>query len=154
MRQRIETEKGTDSIWDVKQMRGGLVDIEFIAQYLQLLHAHDHPRILSTNTATAIQNIRAAALLDPSVAEDLVDGLHLWQCVQERLRLTLNDTIEATGADDTPQAMREALQDLGGLDFETLVTKIGESKRRIHGHFIALVERPASLLRGREVDRT
>jgi len=154
MRQRIEMEKGTQSIWDVKQMRGGLVDIEFIAQYLQLLHAHNHPQILSTNTTTAIQNIRGAELLDRLVADDLVDGLHLWQCVQERLRLTLSDTIEATGVDDTPQAMREALNDVGGLDFETLVTKIRESRRRIHEHFTALIERPAEDLRGEDVYRT
>lgn len=147
MRQRLETEKGTGSIWEIKQMRGGLVDIEFIAQYLQLLHAHDHPHILSTGTMTAIQNIRAAKLLDESVADDLVDGLQLWQSVQERLRLTLSDAIEATGADDAPKALREALQNIGGLDFEALATKIRETRRRVHEHFIAIVEAPAEALR-------
>src|SRR5262249_51580213 len=39
MRARIEKEKGTKDIWDLKQVRGGLVDLEFIAQYLQLVHA-------------------------------------------------------------------------------------------------------------------
>ncbi len=43
MRQRIAAEKGTDNIWDLKQVRGGLVDVEFVAQYLQLIHAHAHP---------------------------------------------------------------------------------------------------------------
>ena len=39
MRARIAAEKGTDNIWDLKQVRGGLVDLEFIAQYLQLAGA-------------------------------------------------------------------------------------------------------------------
>ena len=43
MRARIAEEKGTDDIWDLKQVRGGLVDLEFIAQYLQLVHAAAHP---------------------------------------------------------------------------------------------------------------
>ena len=33
MRARIDKEKGTDDIWELKQVRGGLVDLEFIAQY-------------------------------------------------------------------------------------------------------------------------
>ncbi len=154
MRQRLDAEKHTESIWDVKQMRGGLIDIEFIAQYLQLRNAHDHPRILSTRTMTAIQNIRSADLLDPSVADDLVDALRLWQGVQERLRLTLSDTIEAGGSEDAPQALREAMHDVVGLDFEKLATKIGETRRRIHQHFISLVQQPADALRDSDPDRS
>ena len=54
MRARIEKEKGTKDIWDLKQVRGGLVDLEFIAQYLQLVHAARHPGVLSPNTVTAL----------------------------------------------------------------------------------------------------
>ena len=46
MRARIEKEKGTEDIWDLKQVNGGLVDLEFIVQYLQLVHAHERPEIL------------------------------------------------------------------------------------------------------------
>ena len=44
MRARIEKEKGTRDPWELKQVRGGLVDLEFIAQHLQLVHAADHPQ--------------------------------------------------------------------------------------------------------------
>ena len=43
MRARIEKEKGARDIWDLKQVRGGLVDLEFIAQHLQLVHAAANP---------------------------------------------------------------------------------------------------------------
>ena len=43
MRRAIALEKGEDDIWDLKYAAGGLVDIEFIAQYLQLVHAAETP---------------------------------------------------------------------------------------------------------------
>lgn len=153
MRLRMEMEHHTDSIWDIKHMRGGLVDIEFMAQYLQLLHAHEHPDILSTGTMKALESIRSAELLDRPVVDDLIDGLLLWQRLQERLRLTLNEAIEAVDADDAPKALREALQNIGGLDFETLVTKIRETSERVHAHYITLVEEPADILRVGNRDR-
>ena len=44
MRRAIAQEKGEDDRWDLKYAAGGLVDIEFIAQYLQLVHAAEHAR--------------------------------------------------------------------------------------------------------------
>ncbi len=152
MRRRMDREKHTESIWDVKNMRGGLVDIEFIAQYLQLLHAHDHPDILSTSTMTAIRNISGARLLDPRIADDLMDGLALWQWVQERLRLTLSDSIDALGADDAPKALRKALRDADGLDFQSLATKIAETSGRMYGHYATIIDAPAEELRSRGMD--
>ena len=54
MRKRIEAEKATDDIWDLKQVRGGLVDLEFLVQYLQLIHGADHPAILHQTTLVAL----------------------------------------------------------------------------------------------------
>ena len=39
MRGMVEEAKGGEGAWDLKQAPGGLVDIEFIAQALQLIHA-------------------------------------------------------------------------------------------------------------------
>ena len=65
MRARIEKEKGTRDPWELKQVRGGLVDLEFIAQHLQLVHAAGHPRILSQNTVEALENLAQAGVLQP-----------------------------------------------------------------------------------------
>ena len=54
MRAAIAQEKGDGDRWDLKFAAGGLVDIEFIAQYLQLLHAAERPEILDTSTARAL----------------------------------------------------------------------------------------------------
>ncbi len=56
MRSMIEDAKGGEGAWDVKQAPGGLVDVEFVAQALQLIHAIDHPQIRSTETATMLKS--------------------------------------------------------------------------------------------------
>ena len=56
-------EKGTADIWDLKQVRGGLVDLEFIAQYLQLVSAADHPGVLDQNTLGALARLSKAGVI-------------------------------------------------------------------------------------------
>ena len=63
MRLRIAQEHKGRSIWDIKHRRGGLVDIEFLAQYLMLRHGAEHPDILSQNTSDALSRLTAAGLL-------------------------------------------------------------------------------------------
>src|SRR5690606_38608036 len=59
MRQRLRNEFGTDNPWMVKHCRGGLVDLEFIWQYLVLRHGAESPEILSRNSAAAIERLQA-----------------------------------------------------------------------------------------------
>jgi len=88
MRTRMDAERHTDIAWEIKNYRGGLVDIEFISQYLQLKHAHAHPEVLSPNTRTALGNLKRAGLLDANTAGRLIQALDLWQSIQGLLRLT------------------------------------------------------------------
>ncbi len=60
MRGAIATEKGDEDRWDLKYVAGGLVDLEFIAQYLQLVHAAEQPEILDTATARVLEQGGAA----------------------------------------------------------------------------------------------
>ena len=63
MRTAIAREKGDSARWDLKYVAGGLIDIEFIAQYLQLVHAHRIPDILDTSTARVLDKARALNVL-------------------------------------------------------------------------------------------
>ena len=63
MRRRMaETFPGRNA-WDLKYAPGGLVDIEFIAQTLQLVHAPALPEVLDTNTIAALEKLQGAGLL-------------------------------------------------------------------------------------------
>jgi glutamate-ammonia-ligase adenylyltransferase len=90
MRARIEKEKGTKDLWDLKQVRGGLVDLEFIAQYLQLVNAAQHPAILSQNTVTALTNLQRAGLLPAAAADALLPAARLLHNLTQVLRLCLD----------------------------------------------------------------
>ncbi|HKL83441.1 MAG TPA: bifunctional [glutamate--ammonia ligase]-adenylyl-L-tyrosine phosphorylase/[glutamate--ammonia-ligase] adenylyltransferase [Desulfobacter sp.] len=60
-RQRLKYEPG---LFDLKQSRGGIVDIEFIVQYLVLRHACDHPDVLEwTDNIRLLQALSVDALI-------------------------------------------------------------------------------------------
>lgn len=105
MRARIEKEKGTTDIWDLKQVRGGLVDLEFIAQYLQLLNAEHHPDLLSTNTVAALANLNRKGLLPPAAADALLPAARLFHNVTQVLRLCLDGPFVPEKAPDGLKAL-------------------------------------------------
>jgi [glutamine synthetase] adenylyltransferase / [glutamine synthetase]-adenylyl-L-tyrosine phosphorylase len=78
------------SPWDIKRVRGGLVELEFIAQFLQLIHAHAHPNILDTNTIGAFEKLGQAAVLPVSVVNELIDATKIYQRLTQLLRLCLD----------------------------------------------------------------
>ncbi|HYG91782.1 MAG TPA: bifunctional [glutamine synthetase] adenylyltransferase/[glutamine synthetase]-adenylyl-L-tyrosine phosphorylase [Azospirillum sp.] len=149
MRRRIEKEFGTDNPWNIKYARGGLIDIEFIAQYLQLRHAHTHPEVLRIGTAGALENAARAGLLAPGVAEDLLDALTLWRRVQGFLRLTTDGVLDPRQVSETlfaGLARATFPNEEPPVDFEDLDAKIRAVAARVHAHFRALVEEPAATL--------
>ncbi len=105
MRRRIEKEKGTDDPWELKQVRGGLVDLEFIAQYLQLVHGHAHPEVLSQTTVTALASLGQAGLIDPSAADVLLPAARLLNNLTQVLRLCVDGPFEPAKATDGLKAL-------------------------------------------------
>jgi glutamate-ammonia-ligase adenylyltransferase len=89
MRQRMLRELPGDGPWDVKLSPGGLVEVEFIAQALQLHHAPRHPEALATTTRIAIANLAKIGALDSAEAEGLIAAERLWRGISGILRLTL-----------------------------------------------------------------
>ncbi|MGH6814962.1 MAG: bifunctional [glutamine synthetase] adenylyltransferase/[glutamine synthetase]-adenylyl-L-tyrosine phosphorylase, partial [Hyphomicrobiaceae bacterium] len=137
MRARIAAEKGTDNIWDLKQVRGGLVDIEFMVQYLQLIHAADHPGVLSQNTLTAsIELDRAGLLPDPAAAE-LIPAARLLEDLTQILRLCLDGPFVPDGA---PDGLKEVLARVAGApSFQHLEAEVGNQESVIAKSYQATV---------------
>ena len=76
--------------WDIKRMRGGLVELEFIAQVLQLQHAHDCPDVLDTNTLNAFIKLSSHSFLSTEEVQKLGDAGHFYQRLTQILRLCLD----------------------------------------------------------------
>lgn len=59
--------KGSSASFDLKQDRGGIVDIEFLAQYLVLAHAAEHPNLtLWSDNVRIFEQVVAAGLMSAS----------------------------------------------------------------------------------------
>lgn len=94
MRRAIAGEKGDKERWDLKHAAGGLIDIEFIAQYLQLVHAEAHPEILDTSTARVLDKAWRLGLLPVEDAEVLRRAVRLYHDLTQLLRLCLTDPLD------------------------------------------------------------
>jgi glutamate-ammonia-ligase adenylyltransferase len=95
-----ELGKETPGLFHVKFGRGGLVDVEFITQALQLAHGRRHPGVRRPNTLQAIRAIGAAGLLAGEDAATLDQHYRFLRRVSGSLRLfgaRPSDTLELAG---------------------------------------------------------
>ena len=102
VRTRMERELGreTRGRLHVKYGRGGLVDVEFLAQALQLVHGHDTPDARRFTTTAALEGLARAGALDDAAASALVDRYRLLRRISAALRLLgarPSDTLELAG---------------------------------------------------------
>ncbi|MCU0893745.1 MAG: bifunctional [glutamine synthetase] adenylyltransferase/[glutamine synthetase]-adenylyl-L-tyrosine phosphorylase, partial [Rhodospirillales bacterium] len=138
MRAKMERERRARSLWDVKHLRGGLVDIEFIAQYLQLRHAHAAPQVLATNTMDALNGLAAAGVLAPEAADELIEALGLWQKLQARLRLAFADPL-AAGSEEGAKVLHEVFRDIASPDVSTLTGRMQATAAAVLARFQTIV---------------
>jgi len=89
MRQRVDRERRTDNVWRTKHVRGGLLDLEFMAQYLQLLHAAENPDCLSASTEEAFLRLGKAGYIQDDDAQALAAHTRFIERLQIILRLTV-----------------------------------------------------------------
>jgi glutamate-ammonia-ligase adenylyltransferase len=89
LRMRMETEiaREGEKSYNIKTGRGGMVDVEFIVQYLQLKYGRDYPDLRPPNTLTALKAIRASALLSVEACTALLDGYKFLRRLENRLRI-------------------------------------------------------------------
>ena len=75
-------------LFDVKHDRGGMVDVEFIVQFLVLAHAHEHSELVRNAGNIALLQITGQLqLIDASLARDVADAYRTFRSMQHRLRL-------------------------------------------------------------------
>ena len=87
LRQRQSTELVQPGTNHVKYGHGGLVDVEYMVQYLQLIHGHDDPSLRTANTLEAIEQLCHASLLSLSEREALHDDYLFLRQLIDALRI-------------------------------------------------------------------
>ncbi len=143
MRRLIEEEKGADDPWDIKLARGGLIDIEFIAQYLQLRHAAEHRELLHANTEEALLAASEAGLLSKPQIAALIPALRLYHGLTQVIRLCIE---EAFQPDEAPDGLKLLLARVAELpDFARLEAHLVETQSAVRKLFEKIVGKvPAS----------
>ena len=87
MRKKMVAQHSDTSKWNIKYRYGGLVDIEFILQFLQLANANHNDQILSNNTVSALKNLKNAGILGSNAAINLEESFQFWQWLQFMIRV-------------------------------------------------------------------
>lgn len=89
MREKIaEAHPNHSDLFDIKHDRGGMVDIEFITQYLVLCYAHKHPALLNNLGNIALLGIAAQQQLIPfALSDEAISAYRLFRRYQHNLRL-------------------------------------------------------------------
>jgi [glutamine synthetase] adenylyltransferase / [glutamine synthetase]-adenylyl-L-tyrosine phosphorylase len=138
MRRAIALEKGEDDIWDLKYAAGGMVDIDFIAQYLQLVHAAGKPDILDVSTLHVLDNAARLGVLPQSSAEVLRSATRLYHDLTQILRLCVSERFkpESSGED----LLRVMVRAGDAPDFSSLEARVKETQTEVRRVYDEIVE--------------
>ena len=137
MRQILEEERPPKGDWDLKLTPGGLVDIEFAAQFLQLIHAADGGP-LRPHTADALAAFRDAGLAAPEPLDALAGAWRLQQDLTQLLKVALMDVADPASE---PPAFRALLARAGGArDFRQLKTRLAAARLAARAAYDAIVK--------------
>ncbi len=138
MRALIAKEKGDRDAWDLKLVRGGLMDIEFVAQFLSLAFAHSKPEILDVSTRKAIDKAGRAGLLPAAHVETLVEAHRLYTDATQFMRLAIAGPFDPQTA--ASGVKRRIAASAGFPDFEAFVAALDEARKRVRETYEAVVK--------------
>lgn len=137
MRERIDKEFHTDNIWNIKYVRGGLIDIDFIAQYLLLRHAPEHKGAAPGAAGDIFfwlkeKNILSKADAGALLAADLFLGQML-----AMLRLSGDDAFDEAAA--LPGLKKLLCQAVDAHDFEALKAQLLAVEQTVRGFYTSFL---------------
>ncbi len=88
MKSKIELAKDRDSgVFNVKLGRGGIRDIEFVAQALQLVHGGRQPQVRQRSTQASLQALAETGALDSTLSADLLEAYRFLRRIENRIQM-------------------------------------------------------------------
>jgi glutamate-ammonia-ligase adenylyltransferase len=136
MRELMRRERPAKGAWDLKLAPGGLVDVEFAVQALQIVHAHAGGP-LYTSTEAALEAMAAGGLADAEALVTLSRAFRLQSSLNQLLKLALADDADPAGE---PEGFKALLAKAGGWSsFAELQQGLDETQaaaRRAHAQVV------------------
>jgi glutamate-ammonia-ligase adenylyltransferase len=122
--------------WDMKYAPGGLIDIEFIAQALQLMHA-SRADVLEQNTVAALTKLALGGALDAPTAETLANAARLQDALTQVLRIAVEGAFQP--ANGTPGLQRLLARAAEARDFTEAEAKLIAAQKTVRGIFTRII---------------
>ncbi|HXV13705.1 MAG TPA: hypothetical protein VEC56_05825, partial [Candidatus Krumholzibacteria bacterium] len=110
--------------YNIKLMAGGIRDIEFVAQAIQLMNGHRLPEIRTGNTLEALAHVRRLDLLKPWDVDNLAAAYRFFRLVEHRLQMMhqfQTHTLPDSDAEVVLLARRVSTGPLGSYTTESFV---------------------------------
>jgi glutamate-ammonia-ligase adenylyltransferase len=111
LRAKVAQEFKNDNPWNLKYAEGGLMDLDFLAQYFVLLYAHDHPGVIAGSGIDVFQAMIKEGLLGADTGRKLTDAHRFYHALFTLLRLCGGGVIDEAKA---PQGLKFLIA--GGLE--------------------------------------
>jgi glutamate-ammonia-ligase adenylyltransferase len=138
MRARVEKEFPSTDPWDLKHVRGGLIDLEFIAQFLQLTHAHQKPEILTPDTRAVFERAATLGAVTPDAAATLISAFDLQHDLTQIIRICVTGTLDP---DTATEGLKTRLAQGGQApDFAVLEASLKEAQKNVVAAFSRIIE--------------
>jgi glutamate-ammonia-ligase adenylyltransferase len=135
MRALMQRERAARGIWDLKLAPGGFVDIEFIAQTLQLISGRSDP--LAQNTGVALDRLIASGVLKPEIGATLRSAFGLLSDLNQVLRVSV---VSSSDSASWPTPLKRRLAELGAArDFEAIEQRLREAQTAVRAAFVELI---------------
>jgi [glutamine synthetase] adenylyltransferase / [glutamine synthetase]-adenylyl-L-tyrosine phosphorylase len=137
MRALIAKEKGESDPFDLKYAAGGLLDVEFLAQYLCLRHAQERPEMIDVSPAAVIVKAGTFGYLTPERADFLIGAHRLYAGVTQVLRTMLDPNHPLSEASGTLKRRLAVAVGLPG--FAQLAAELAETSAKVRAIFKEIV---------------
>ena len=136
MRDRLGAELPPRGIWDVKTQPGGMMEVMFIAQALQLIHGPAQPNLFQPNTKAALLALGEAGNLNADDASLLAEADFFWRSIQGINRITgLSDRAE----EPPPAMLAPLLRATDSIDFSRLRAAMAETSATVRQIFDRII---------------
>lgn len=119
--------------FNVKLGRGGIREIEFIANAQQLIHGGKRPRLRVTNTRAALTALAETDLLSTSEAEMLRDDYNFFRNIENAVQMVRNEQTHIIPQGDPLNACLKLLEAPEAFDQD-----VYERRQRVHRRFASL----------------
>jgi [glutamine synthetase] adenylyltransferase / [glutamine synthetase]-adenylyl-L-tyrosine phosphorylase len=136
MRERVAKELPAKTIWNLKYARGGLMDMDFICQYLLLRYAHEYSLTGGSSEHVLLQ-LNTHNLLPAHVVQELLTHNTFLVQLLNILRLSSPEMLdEQTAMPGLKKLLSTSLQ---LPDFASLKEALSQVENAVHAHYIAIV---------------